>query len=330
VRKHPEYFNSLGGGVWRGRIYTAGRFGLVLGRSVIYHGVFGTGLFQTLYAAEPSWALMLLTSFEYHVLITVPLLVLSVPFHFLLPIALTSLLLSLAVCAAAAWQAELPKDKRRWWSFPLIALLFFLQPIARGWARYQGRLGLRPTPRAADARLETLKRRDTGEPLDCLYYWGAMSIDRIDWVTGVVRRLEEQGWPSKTDSGWSEHDIEVFGSRWSQLQLTTATEDYGEGKRLFRCRLRSSWSLPGQVAFWSVLGFELLVIGVVARYEPWLWMLLLSMPIFGWFLEAEKRNQQRLIAAFLDDVAKQRGLMKLRYDAANDKFEVSAFQKLGP
>ena len=54
VRKHPEYFNSLGGGVWRGRIYSAGKFGLILGRSVIYHGVFGTGFFQTLYADRKS------------------------------------------------------------------------------------------------------------------------------------------------------------------------------------------------------------------------------------------------------------------------------------
>jgi hypothetical protein len=44
------------------------------------------------------------------------------------------------------------------------------------------------------------------------------------------------------------------------------------------------------------------------------------MPIFGWFLEQEKRDLQRLIAAFLDDVAKQRGLSKLKHDLENDKF----------
>src|SRR6185503_7264413 len=132
----------------------AGKFGLVLGRSVIYHGTFATGFFQTLYAAEPSWALMLLTSFEFHVLITLPLLALSAPFHFLFPLALASLVISLAVCVAAACQAELPKDRRRVWSRPLVALLFFLQPIARGWARYQGRRGLRPTPQSAFKRPE--------------------------------------------------------------------------------------------------------------------------------------------------------------------------------
>jgi glycosyltransferase involved in cell wall biosynthesis len=62
VRKHPEYFNSFGGSLWRGQIYTAAKFGLVLGRSVIYHGIFATGFFQTIYAAAPAWTLMLCTS----------------------------------------------------------------------------------------------------------------------------------------------------------------------------------------------------------------------------------------------------------------------------
>jgi hypothetical protein len=225
------------------------------------------------------------------------------------------------VCVAAAGQAELPKDKKRIWSRPLVAWLFFLQPIVRGWARYHGRLERQPTPAAARARLEAFPQGDSGESLEQLYYWGDAQIDRLDWINGIVLRLDQQGWPSKTDTGWSEHDVEIFGNRWSQLQLITATEDCSEGKRLFRCRLRASWSLPGVLAFWSFLLFELLVIGIVGKDLPWLWMLLLTMPIFGWFLEQEKRNLQRLIAAFLDEVAKQRGLVKLRYDARAEKFE---------
>jgi glycosyltransferase involved in cell wall biosynthesis len=321
VRKHPEYFNSVGNSIWRGQIYTASKFGLVIGRSVIYHGVFATGFFQTLYAAPPAWTLMLCTSMEYHVMVTLPLLVLSVPFPFLLPVALTSPLISAAICLAAAWQADLPKNKKKWWSRPLVAWLYFLQPIARGWARYQGRLGLQQTPPAARERLEALRQRDTGESLDHLYYWGDGQIDRIDWVNGIVLRLDQQGWPSKTDAGWSEHDVELFGNRWSRLQLTTATEAYGGGKRLFRVRLRTEWSLLAKLAFWSAFGFELLVIGIVRHDLPWFWMLLLTMPLFGWFLEQEKRNQQRLIAAFLDDVAKQRGLTKLKFNEEQDKFE---------
>ncbi len=321
VRKHPEYFNLIGNSIWRGQIYTASKFGLVIGRSVIYHGVFATGFFQTLYSAPPAWTLMLCTSMEYHVLITLPLLVLSVPFSFLLPVAVISPILSLVICAAAAWQAGLPKSKKKWWSRPLVALLYFLQPIARGWARYQGRLGLQQTPPAAKERLELLRQGDSGESLDQLFFWGDGKIGRIDWVSGIVLRLDQQGWASKTDTGWSEYDVELFGNRWSRLQLTTATEDFAGGKRLFRCRLCAQWSLLAVLAFWTAFGFEVLLIGVVRNELPFFWMLLLTMPIFGWFIEQEKRNQQRLIAAFLEDVARQRGLTKIRYDARQDKFE---------
>ena len=321
VRKHPEYFNLIGNSIWRGQIYTASKFGLVIGRSVIYHGVFATGFFQTLYSAPPAWTLMLCTSMEYHVLITLPLLVLSVPFSFLLPVAVISPILSLVICAAAAWQAGLPKSKKKWWSRPLVALLYFLQPIARGWARYQGRLGLQQTPPAAKERLELLRQGDSGESLDQLFFWGDGKIGRIDWVSGIVLRLDQQGWASKTDTGWSEYDVELFGNRWSRLQFTTATEDFAGGKRLFRCRLRAQWSLLAVLAFWTAFGFEVLLIGVVRNELPFFWMLLLTMPIFGWFIEQEKRNQQRLIAAFLEDVARQRGLTKIRYDARQDKFE---------
>src|SRR5437667_1466429 len=62
ARKHPEYFNVLGGSIWHGRIYTAAKFGVLTQRAVIYHGLFGSGFFQKLYAPEPSLAPMLATS----------------------------------------------------------------------------------------------------------------------------------------------------------------------------------------------------------------------------------------------------------------------------
>src|SRR5439155_2264164 len=146
VRKHPEYFNSFGDSIWRGRIYTASKFGVLLRAPIIYRGVFGSAPFQTLYASTPAVTLMLFTTLEYHVLVTLPLWVLSVTFRHLLPLAIASLLISAAVSVAAGAQAALPKAKRRWWSRPLVAMMFFVQPIVRGWARYQGRLSLRGTP----------------------------------------------------------------------------------------------------------------------------------------------------------------------------------------
>lgn len=308
VRKHPEYFSTLGGGIWRGRIYTSSKFGVIPRRPIIYHGVFGSGLFQTLYTARPSLTLVLCTSFEYHVLVTLPLLVLSAPFRWLLSVGVASLLISLGVCVAAAIQAELPRKKSRFWSRPLVALLFFLQPLVRGWARYQGRLAVRVTPPAAQADLEALP--DKGEAPGQVQYWAEHGIDRIAFVKRILAELDLRGWQNRADVGWNEYDVEIYG-RWNQLQLTTAAEAYAGGKQFVRCRLRGAWTLPARVAFWSALGFELLVIGVAAESVPWIWMLLLTMPLFAWFLEQEQRNLQRLIVAFLDDVAREHQMVKV-------------------
>src|SRR5262249_34790029 len=146
--------------------------------------------------------LMLCTTLEYHILVTLPLWIFSVVFHHLLPVAITSVLISVGVCIAAGAQAALPRKKSRWWSRPLVALLFFLQPIVRGWARYQGRLLLRPMP--LGETLDSVALRESKQPLTGLQYWSADPINRFAFVAEILRRLDRLGWPNKSDIGWSE------------------------------------------------------------------------------------------------------------------------------
>jgi hypothetical protein len=205
----------------------------------------------------------------------------------------------------------LPLKKKRLWSRPLIALLFFLQPIVRGWARYQGRLSIRPTPPAAYENLESLELKYRGQRVDYVEYWAEVWMDRLEFVRSILARLEEQGWQFKADTGWSEFDVEIFGNRWSNLQLTTVAEPHCGEKQMFRCRLRTAWSLPAKVAFWAALGFEMLIIGIVGTALPWLWLLLLIQPAFIWFFAREQNDLKRVIAVLLDEVAKRRALLKI-------------------
>jgi GT2 family glycosyltransferase len=312
VRKHPECFNSFGGNLWHGRIYTTATLGDLIRPPIIYRGLFGSAGFQFLYASEPAVNLMVTTMLEYHVLVTLPLLVVSVIFHPLLPVALTSLLISLGVCVAAGAQAALPRNKRRWWSRPLVAMLFFLQPIVRGWARYQGRLMQRPTALAAHQTLDSVALRDSKRSLREVQYWAEQRLDRLALVTDILRRLDQQGWPNKSDIGWSDYDVEVYDSRWSKLQLTTVAEEHPKDKQLVRCRLRARWALRARVAFWTLCGFELLICGLVGPRLPWLWLLLLTLPLFVWFIRREQRNLQSMIAVFLDELAKEWHLTKVQ------------------
>lgn len=317
VRKHPEYFNSIGGSIWRGRIYTASKFGVLLRPAIIYRGLFGSAGFQSLYAAEPMPTVMVCTTLEYYVLVILPLWILSGIFHYLLPLALASLAASLAVCVLAASQASIVRSKLRPWSRPLVAWLFFLQPIVRGWARYRGRLLPRPAPLAARQTLDSVALRESGRPLGEVDYWSATRLDRLHFVTTILSRLDQHGWPAKSETGWSDYDVEIYGSRWNQLQLATVAEEHSQGRSLVRCRLRVRWSLQAKVLIWVLGGLELLVLGLAGRHWPWLWLLLLAVPLFAWFLHRQGRSLQSAIVVFLDQLAKDLNLAKLEPGAAN-------------
>ncbi|MGC8829521.1 MAG: glycosyltransferase [Verrucomicrobiia bacterium] len=314
IRKHPEYFNTFGGSVWAGRIYTSAKPGILAGRHIIYHGQFGSGLFQTIYAPSPLGLFSLLTSFEYHILVTLPLFVLSAPFKFFLPIAVLNLIFILTMCGVAAYQAEIPKIKCRWWSRPLVGILYLLQPIVRGYARYHKRLLFNPIPMSAAQKFESVAIKDSGESLEWIAYWCEKDIDRIKFLKTIQEKLEQEGWSHRVDSGWSDYDIEIFGSRWTTIQLITASELYPEGKQVFKCRLSSAWSLPTKALFWGILAVELLLIGVLGKYSAFVWMILLSMPLMLWYLANEEKTLRSVVVYFLDEHAKSLGLIKLKQD----------------
>jgi len=311
VRKHPEYFNAFGNSMWRGRIYGTSNFGLLLQRPIIYRGVFGSAPFQTLYASEPASMLMMLTTLEYYVLIVMPLWVLSVAFPVLLPVATASLSIPVTVCAAAGAQAVLARNKRRWWSRPLVALLFFLQPIVRGWERYQSRLALRLTTEPKQESLDSVTLRESLDSLNEVQYWAEKRIERVDFVARILRELDKRGWPNRSDIGWSEFDLEIFGNRWSNVQLVTAAEDHPRGRQLVRCRLYARWSLQARALLWLLLAAEAIIVGY---FGGWFWLLIavgVTLPLATYFLSRQKRKLQSLLIVFLDELAKELKLIKV-------------------
>ena len=321
VRKHPEYFNDIGSSIWRGRIYTAAKIGVVTRAPIIYHGVFGSAFFQSIYAPSPSMFLMLMTSLEWHVLVTLPLLTLGVAFAgvkfpLLLPLGIASALASLTLCVVAGRQAEIPRAKRVRWSRPLVALLFFLQPIWRGWARYAERLHLRQTPLSAHETLDTLDLKRSRDRFEMAGYWADQPVDRMEFLGAILRKLDHQGWQNKADNGWSEFDVEIYGSRWCRLQLITATEHHQGGKQLIRCRMTTGWSLLGRMTFWAAFGLVLMITTTVGMLVPLLhcaWLLPLWL---GWMLHKQQRDFRRILTVLLDEIGAQFKLTKVEHKPA--------------
>jgi glycosyltransferase involved in cell wall biosynthesis len=300
LQKHPEYFNVLGSGTWRGRIYAAGLPGIVLQRAVIYHGVFGSGFFQKLYAREPSFALMICTSLQFHLFVTLPLLIATSWWIGFLPAALLALGLSLGVCGAAATQALLPANRTCTWSRPLVALMFFLQPLVRGWARYERRL-LVGQPKTSPIHVEN--EPPSANPI-CFWSGGTQ---RYAFLEAIQGELEKNGWQHRIDSGWDKFDFEISTNRWSTAQLTTVHEELAEGRRFFRCRVdtHSSWTSWLLVLFLALASsFTVLLLRGAL---PYVWFALALTPMALLFVATEERRQSELIESLVAQAARHLG-----------------------
>jgi len=316
VRKHPEYFNNIGGSVWHGRIYTPAKTGIETGPPIIYHGVFGGAMFQSIYRPQSSAALLFLTSLEYYIVVALPLVVLgllsfSLGHPYVLTLTALGLLASPAMCVTAALQAEIPRRKHTSMSRPLVAILFLLQPIVRGWARYRGRLESDQKPLSAHETLDAmdlnLKRSDLNE----MMFWGDAARARMEFIESAVKRLKEQQWRFRTDTGWSAYDVEIHGNRWCQLRLITASEIHKKGKQLLRCRLEAGWSLYAMLVFWLVVATAAVAFAFMEQSLGLFIGMLASLFLLAWTLTEQKRRLQRIMALFLGGVAKELGFSKL-------------------
>src|SRR5207247_2035103 len=94
----------------------------------------------------------------------------------------------------------------RLWSRPLVAMLFFLQPIVRGWARHKWRLNLA----SQRARVGGAPPATRGSMTDAgelkLGYWGRDPVDRYAWLKDIFVTAESLGWKVEPDTGWTNAD----------------------------------------------------------------------------------------------------------------------------
>ncbi|HLL89741.1 MAG TPA: glycosyltransferase, partial [Tepidisphaeraceae bacterium] len=304
--KHPDHFNTLGASHWRGKIYGADSVGVRVGGDVIYHGLFGTGLFQTIYRKPASMTAAILMSIEWHLLYTfVFVLSLAVTPLFYVGAAMACVPVVLAVVAAA--QAPMPRH-RHWLTRPLIAWLHFRQPIARGWARYSVRLKNKVMKRDA-----TGYRRPHDLPFDpddaeTLRYWSWWKDNkgRLDLLPEIVGEVKAAGWRMRVDSGWSPWDLEIYGSRYVKVRVTTATERHDHNGYLTRVRVRFTMSnfckvlLAASTILSALLLMHLLPFSKPAVLIPMVW--------WGMFV-VNRHRVSRPVLGLIDLAAEKVGMI---------------------
>lgn len=245
-RKWPEKYNDVGHLAWVGRIYSQGLAGLHRTRQRIYHGQWGTALFQSLYppAAQGLGALVAMPEW-YLVAGALALLagggVLWAPMLLALPVSLAMLGASFAQAVASALHGSFTRPAHGWsvrarlQVYSLTALLHLLEPIARLWGRV--RYGLTPWRQRGVLGLALPTRRTA-------VFWSDRWQPPEERLRTVERTLRDHGAIVRRGGDFDRWDVEVRGGLVGGARLLMAVEEHGRGRQLvrFRCWPRGSFA----------------------------------------------------------------------------------------
>ncbi|MDE2229737.1 MAG: glycosyltransferase [Alphaproteobacteria bacterium] len=239
--KHPFRFNLFGQAKWLGRIYGDLSTALLLSRRpLIYSGVFGRGLFQTLYEPSSSLAQYLPLTFEWNVVAIVLALVGIVGGGWMW-LLIVPIVITWVMCVNGALKAPIDKRFRGVRARVLIALLIYLGPLLRGWERLKWRF--REVEAAEHAHFEPVgptpmhtSRRSWRERAFYLSYWSEKGDEKELLLGGLMRFLVPQKYFVIPDQGWDEWDLKIARGLWSRALVLVCVENHGGAKRLLRVR----------------------------------------------------------------------------------------------
>jgi hypothetical protein len=234
--KHLVFFGPTGTAKWKGQVYGAPRFTWLINQPVIYHGVFGEGLFQCIYPTPQSELAAYLSSIEW-VTLTAFLFLLAIPFPVLRIVAYLmfggTFLVALSYMIHAKLEPRFDTIRARL----LVAFLALAQPLVRGWARYFTWLKFKRTPESVIAAKEKDFKPSKIRGLSRLVLWNEEGKGRELLITSVIEALENEGWSYSTDTGWKDWDVQIYGSFWWGVTMRSVTEYHGGPKCLTRVGL---------------------------------------------------------------------------------------------
>jgi hypothetical protein len=236
AEKWPGKYNSFGHPTWGGRLYGNGNIKPLLQRPRIYHGTWGSALFQSIYEPAAGHFLLCLSLMPewYALLLALGLgsalgLIWS-PLLAVAPILFVCLALTIAQAAQGARRANFDSAFKnyacRLCLRGLVASLHLLQPAARLVGRVQHGLGpwncrkVRgnlPRPQLASVWCEE---------------WAA-SEDRLASIESL---LQKSGADVARGGDFDDWDLMVKGGLFGSVRVRTMTEEHGAGKQMFRLR----------------------------------------------------------------------------------------------
>ena len=255
-RKWPEKYNAAGHITWSGRVYGKGLASLFKWSNRVYHGVWGSAPFQSIYepAGNTFRSPPLLPEWFF---VTLSLGILALLGLFWRPLSFIGLPLFLLAASLSIFQAGFGASRARFSEQPanrfeaarmrlLTGFLFLAQPLARLSGRMQ--YGLTPLRWRWSFRL-------TAPWPQSIVHWFEQwqSIDvRLETIE---KSLRAEGAIVLRGGNFDRWDLEVRGGMLGSGRLIMGVEEFGGGKQLVRYRLWPHYS-TGSLMFalaWLVL-----------------------------------------------------------------------------
>ncbi|MGB7840595.1 MAG: glycosyltransferase, partial [Terrimicrobiaceae bacterium] len=304
--KHLVFFGPTGAAKWKGQIYGAPRFTWLVNRPIIYHGIFGDGLFQSIYPTPQSDVAAYLSSIEW-VVLTLFVFCLSIPLPVLRIVPYLMFGGTFLVALSYMIHAKLEPKHDTIRARLLVAFLALTQPLVRGWSRYFTWLRFKRTPPAVIESPEKNYTPTRGS-ISKLNFWTENGQGREHLLPEIIRALDAEGWNYSLDTGWKEWDIQIYGSLWWGIKLRSVTEYHGGPKCLTRIKLDTH-----MVATNFLFNLVLLAILSYRQFfvegsDLWLWI-----PFIIWLAILARRayRLKKRVAELVDAAAQRCGFVRI-------------------
>ena len=318
--QHLIFFGPTGTAQWKGNIYGTPRFTWLINKPIVYHGVFGHGLFQSIYPTPHSEIANYVSSVEWFGF-TLFLFVMSVPFESLRMVPYLMLFATFLVALSYMIHARI---EARFDTIParlLVLALAFWQPLARGWARYSTWLKFKQTPQSViGAAVRHTEGAGRIFRLGRHEYWNEAGQGREALIAELIKTLEDEDWRYSWDTGWMDWDVQFYGNYWWQIKMRTVTEYHGGPKALTRVRMRLSpvfTTVLANVFPLTLIAYRLLTIPKLSALTNWDFAFAVVYGLFLLMLSYRAFRLKLRVADLVTAVAKSVGLGRVLHGKAD-------------
>ncbi len=262
--KWPSKYNRVGHVTWQGRLYGKGVAELFFQRSRIYHGMWGSAPFQSVYEPSPGhWPSTMLMPEWYFLLTFVGFLTALgaswIPLLWLSPLLAAGILLTLTQAARGGLRARFHPEPgsrlRRLALQSLVACFHLIQPGARLLGRVQHGLG----PWNWRDFVQVL-------PLPAFHSIWSQQWEAIEsHLSQLDAILKESGAAIVFGGDFDRWDFSIHGGLFGSIRVVAMVEEHGNGRQLFRFR---AWPKPPSAAL-AVLFALIPLAGLAGLNHAW-------------------------------------------------------------